>query len=667
MSTDSHREWLEADGLGGFASGTAEGLRTRRYHALLLAATTPPTGRVALVNGFDAWIETPAGKFALTSQRYAPDVISPDGMQRLVEFTTEPWPKWRFRCEDGTEIEQEILVEKGHSQCTVLWRVLGARRGVKLWARPFLSGRDYHALHRENPNFRFDADVHAHHVTWRPYAGLPEVTAVTNGIYTHEPFWYRNFAYAEEQARGLDCIEDLASPGIFEWSLDEGDAVCTLTTDRESVQNGAGKTAVADLARASCRKEAARRARFQSPLERAADAYLVRGRHGKTIIAGYPWFTDWGRDTFIALRGLCLATGRLDDARQILLSWTGQISEGMLPNRFPDAGEQPEYNAVDASLWFIIAAGELLAAKPAQGFRVGDDDRARLVAAIESILNGYAAGTRFGIRQDDDGLLACGVPGVQLTWMDAKVGDWVVTPRIGKPVEVNALWLNALHIGAQFNPRWQDEFTRGAASFRKRFWNRDAQHLHDVVDCDHVAGRVDATFRPNQLLAIGGLPLNLLPRAMALSVVAGCEARLWTPLGLRTLAPDDPRFAPHYLGGVHERDAAYHQGTAWPWLLGPFVEAWLRVRDHSPAAQSEARERFLAPMHDHIAQAGLGHASEIADGAAPHTARGCPFQAWSVGELLRVERLLRGTPAPEQRKTRRPRRDSPAAARSAHG
>jgi predicted glycogen debranching enzyme len=593
-----------------------------------------------LVNGFDAWIETPNGTFALTSQRYAPDAISPDGAHRIVEFTHEPWPKWRFRCEDGTEVEQEIFVEAGKSTCTVLWRLVSEQRNVKLFARPFLSGRDYHSLHRENPNFNFAAHIHADHLAWSPYQGLPAVIAVSNGIYTHEPFWYRNFVYEEEQARGLDCVEDLASPGVFNWELSFGEAVWTLTTDLDSVHNAAGETSVRECALEAREYERLRRSRFKSPLDRAAEAYIVRGRHGKTIIAGYPWFADWGRDTFIALRGVCIASGRLDDALNILLAWSAHVSEGMLPNRFPDVGEVPEYNSVDASLWFVIAVHDLLNALAAVKRKIDGADRAQLLGAVEAILSGYAAGTRFGIRQDQDGLLACGVPGSQLTWMDARIGDWTVTPRVGKPVEVNALWINALHIVAKFSPRWQDEFSKAAAAFRTRFWNAEKQCLYDVIDCDHVTGRLDASFRPNQIFAVGGLPLNLLPRAIASQIVTKVEARLWTPLGLRSLAPGEPAYAPHYLGGVQERDSVYHQGTVWPWLAGAFVEAWVRVRDNTNQAKQEARARFLTPMLAHLDEAGLGHISEIADADAPHAPRGCPFQAWSVGELLRLERSV---------------------------
>lgn len=609
MNFSSSKEWLEADGLGGFASGTENGIRTRRYHALLLTATTPPTGRVVLVNGFDAWIETPNGKFALTSQRYAADVISPDGANRIVEFTHEPWPKWKFRCEDGTEIEQELFVEAGKSTCTVLWRVVGQTRDVKLFVRPFLSGRDYHSVHRENPNFKFDAHIHADHVSWQPYQGLPTVTAVTNGIYTHQPYWYRNFVYEEEQARGLDYVEDLASPGVFNFDLSFGDAVLTLTTDIESVHNSVGENSVEERALEAREYTALHRKQFKSPLARAADAYIVRGRHGKTIVAGYPWFTDWGRDTFIALRGLCIANGRLDDALEILLSWSAHVSDGMLPNRFPDSGEAPEYNSVDASLWFIIAVHDLLAALETTKHRIDAEDEAKLLGAVKAILSGYAAGTRFGIRQDEDGLLACGVPGSQLTWMDARIGDWTVTPRVGKPVEVNALWINALHIGAKFFPRWQEEFNNVAAAFRARFWNEERNCLFDVIDCDHLTGRNDPSLRPNQIFAVGGLPLNLLPRAMAAHVVAKVEAHLLTPLGLRTLSPDESGYVPHYMGGVHERDCSYHQGTVWPWLMGAFVEAWVRVRDNSYAGKLEARKKFLNPLLSHLSESGIGHST----------------------------------------------------------
>jgi predicted glycogen debranching enzyme len=396
--------------------------------------------------------------------------------------------------------------------------------------------------------------------------------------------------------------------------------------------------------------EFARRARFSDPLDRAADAYFVRRGDGLSIVAGYPWFTDWGRDSFIAMRGLALATGRFDDARRILVEWAGAVREGMLPNRFADHGEEPEFNSVDASLWFAIVACEYLALTDSAAEPPAADAET-LRTAVRAILTAYAAGTRYGIRADHDGLLACGVEGVQLTWMDAKVGDWVVTPRIGKPVEVQALWLNALHASSSFVPEATALLERGLASFRRKFWNESAGCLYDVVDCDHVAGRMDASIRPNQIFAAGGLSLSLLGRERARRVVDTVERDLLTPLGLRSLSPHDPAYRGKYRGGVSERDGAYHQGTVWPWLLGPFVEAWVKAHGASLECRAEARERFLSPLRAGLVVAGLGHLPEVADGDAPYAPGGCPFQAWSLGELLRIERSVLAAPVERTRKT----------------
>jgi predicted glycogen debranching enzyme len=637
-SLDPNAEWLEADGLGGFASGTVGGLRTRRYHALLLAATQPPTGRVVLVNGFDAWVGTPRGRYAIASQRYTPDVINPLNGRRIEDFDGDPWPRWTIRLGDGTRVEQEIFAVKGSPVVALAWRLTGRETGVTLTVRPFLSGRDYHALHHENPDFRFDPDVRNGRLTWQPYASLPTIVALANGDYAHEPLWYRNFLYTEERERGLDCIEDLAAPGTFRFDLSRGEAVLLFGADTDP----AGSPLVGAEERLSALRasERQRRRSFPSRLHRAADAYLVARGEGQTIVTGYPWFTDWGRDTFIAIRGLCLATGRLDDARRILSEWAGAVSQGMLPNRFPDRGDVPEFNAVDASLWYVIAVHEFLEAAQARGLPIPTEDRARLQTAVSAILAGYASGTRHGIRLDTDGLLAAGEPGVQLTWMDAKVGEWVVTPRIGKPVEIQALWLNALRIAADQSHVWRDILARGLESFRARFWNEARGSLHDVVDVDHRSGTADGTLRPNQILAVGGLPFSLLEGEQAQRVVQAVEDALWTPLGLRSLAADEPGYAARYEGDGRQRDGSYHQGTVWPWLIGPFVEAWVRIRGGSAEAKREARSRFLAPLLRHLDEAGIGHVSEIADATAPHTPRGCPFQAWSVGEVLRLDLVV---------------------------
>ncbi len=641
MSTSSVStpEWLEADGLGGFASGTATGIRTRRYHALLLTATTPPTGRMVLVNGFDAWIKTPVGRFDLTSQHYAPDAIGGDGARHIERFAPQPWPRWTFKFEDGTRVEQEVLVAKESRITLVRWALQGKDAQVRLHVRPFLSGRDYHSLHKQNSAFRFDPNIDSERVSWNPYPGVPGVVALSNGHYEHQPHWYLNFRYAEESARGLDDTEDLAAPGIFSFDLGRGEAVLMFTTeDSPALSRKRGLSAVKFAATIRA-NESSRRSDFKSDLHRAADSYIVNGRHGKTIIAGYPWFTDWGRDTFISLRGLCLATGRLADARDVLLAWTDSVSKGMLPNLFPDHGATPEYNSVDASLWYVIAVYELLVACQGKGI-VSDKDERALKTAILAILEGYAKGTRYGIRMDTDGLLAAGERGVQLTWMDAKVGEWVVTPRAGKPVEVQALWLNALRIGSQLDPRWKEPSDRGLKSFQDKFWNEKAACLYDVIDVNHRAGEVDAAFRPNQIFAVGGLPFQLLEGERAKKIVAAVEERLWTPLGLRSLAQNEAGYAPRYEGGMLQRDGAYHQGTVWPWLIGPFVEAWVRVRDNPSDDRQEAREKFLMPLRAHLGEAGLAHVSEIADAEPPHLPKGCPFQAWSLGELLRLDQIV---------------------------
>ena len=622
-------EWLETDAEGGYASGTVAGYRTRRYHALLLTPMTPPTGRVVLVNGFEAWVETDAGSTPLSTQHYGPDVIYPRGLDHLTAFAHEPWPRWTFRLPDGSEVVHECIVDRVDGSVALTWQRTGGAGRATLTVKPLLSGRDYHALMRENAAFDFSARTNGGNVAWQPYQELPAGAALSNASYAQAPTWYRNFLYREEAARGLDCIEDLAAPGTFSFDLAAGDAVLVLRTG-----GNVGADAVAEAKRIRDR-EAARRSPLP-PLARAAASYMVHRDRGNTIIAGYPWFGDWGRDTFIAMRGLTLARGDFATAESILTAWAATVSEGMLPNRFPDHGDAPEFNAVDASLWYVVAVAEFVAAAaPAP------DVRACLQRATNAIVDGYAKGTRFGIRMDGDGLLACGVPGVQLTWMDAKVGDRVITPRIGKPVEVQALWINALRLAGGPYTATAD---RAQAAFRARFWNAAAGCLYDVADADHVAGRMDASVRPNQIFAVGGLPFPLVDIAMARAIVATVERDLVTPMGLRSLAPSDPAYCPRYEGGVAQRDGAYHQGTVWPWLVGGFVEAWLRVHGDDAGHRDEARRRFLAPLQAHLQTAGLGHVSEIADGDAPHTPRGCPFQAWSTGELIR---MLARTAAPD--------------------
>ena len=644
------REWLVPDGLGGYAMGAADGIRRRRYHAFFIVAAPHDERRYALVNDIELWIDAPAGTISLSSHRYAPNVVYPDGAARLIGFEAEPWPTWRFDIGDGITVVQELFAPRttGRAAMVLQWRLIGVNTGeppMRLRARPMMSARDFHALHHENPEFRFEPEQRGPESwLWAPYRGVPPIVLHANGSYQHEPLWFRNFTYTEEKARGLDFVEDLASPGELSWPLggsEKRDAVLMLTVPEEW---GGYETAGSLLAecQALVNSERARIAAFKSRLHHSADAYLVRRRGRDTIIAGYPWFTDWGRDTFIALRGLCLETARLDEAERILLSWCDALIDGMIPNAYPAEGTEPRYNSVDASLWFIIAVQAFLDACTRRGRWLAPGLPKRLTDAAEEILSAYVRGTRYGIRMDTDGLLAAGEPGMALTWMDAIVDGQPVTPRIGKPVEVQALWVNALVIGSRWNERWGDLSDEASESFAERFWNARRGCLYDVVDVDHEAGRTDDRLRPNQIMAVGGLRIALLAGQRASSVVELVERELWTPMGLRTLARGEPGYVEACVGSVANRDRAYHNGPVWPWLMGPFVDAWVRSRSTgggpwaSKAVRAEARRRFLGGLARHLDEAGVGHVSEIADSEEPWTPRGCPFQAWSVGEMVRL-------------------------------
>ena len=649
-------EWLETDGRGGFASGTVGGARSRRYHALLLPATRPPVGRMVLVNGLEVWLVTPAGRFPLSTQCYpggadGQDVLSPRGQDFLVDFRADPWPRWTFQFPDGTRIEQETFIHQSTGLTALGWR-LPIPAACTLEVRPLFSGRDYHSLHHENSSFAFapvSLENHGGNALWQAYPGVPGVRVWSSGVYRHEPSWYRRFLYTWERARGLDDVEDLAVPGVFVCDLARNGTAALLLASAELSPGGLPAAppvpvtaSAGNLLPALRTDEERRRGIRRDPLTRAGDAYLVRGGRGLTVVAGYPWFTDWGRDTFISLRGLCLAAGRFEEARDILLPWSNAVSEGMIPNRFPDGGEAPEYNTVDAALWFVVAAHDYLTLCPRPADAAGLDRRARdestLNTACEAILAGYAAGTRYGIRLDeDDGLLFAGEEGVALTWMDARVDGRAITPRRGKPVEIQALWLNALYLLAPNSPRWRRLYEKARVNFEARFWNGEHGCLFDVVDVDGERGRNDPSLRPNQLFAVGGLPLVLLTPAAARAVVDVAERVLLTPLGLRTLAPGEPGYCPRYEGNGAQRDGAYHQGTVWPWLLGPFAEAWARVHGDDPAARAGARARFVEPLLARLPEAvGIGHLPEIADAEPPHASKGCPFQAWSLAELTRL-------------------------------
>ncbi len=627
-------EWLETNGRGGFASGTVAGANTRRYHALLLVARIPPGDRVVLVNHLEEWLEQHGGRTPLSTNLY-PGAVHPTGYEACAKFSLDPWPTWTYVVGD-VRIQREIFLPHDRDVTVIRWRRLDAgRRRVVLRVRPMLSGRDYHATHHENAVLATGYTEQEGGVCWRPYGDLPPVRAVHRGRYRHDPEWYRRLQLPVEQERGLESEEDWWSPGELSFSLVRGTAATlALTTDGSGSLN-TNQLALLERRRRRAMRTAPTGDSFGTRLWSAAQAYVAVRGAGHTVLAGYPWFIDWGRDAFIALPGLCLVTGRYETAWQVIASFAQVISRGMVPNRFPDAGGVPEYNTMDASLWFVHAVERYL-------IYSGDRARVETIAwpAVQAILAGYREGTRYQIRMDDDGLITGGEAGVQVTWMDAKVGDWVVTPRQGKPVEMQALWIRALSVGESLAELFgqgvvadtcRRDRRRATASFRARFWYEAGGYLYDVIDGPDGD---DPSLRPNQLYALA-LCDELLSGEQARSVVEAVEAHLLTPVGLRTLAPTDPRYQAHYHGGVVQRDGAYHQGTVWPFLLGVFVTAWLRVHGARRAQKTRARG-FLNGLAAHLDHACLGQVSEIFDGNAPHEPRGCPAQAWSVAEPLRV-------------------------------
>ncbi len=620
------REWLETNGLGSFACGTVAGAATRRYHALLCVATRPPVGRMVLVNNAEVTLVDGSARHALSTNLY-PGAVHPEGYRLLDGFRLDPWPTWRFRA-GGLTVERELFMPHGAQAAVLRFRLRGG--AATLLLRPLLSGRDYHATHHENGALSTAAAVGDGVVTLAPYPGVPSLRILHNGRYAHAPDWYRRFQLPVERERGLDAEEDLFAPGELAFALRDGESAdLVFTTDAARAFDVDALAAAERARRAALAAPLLGRGEAVARLALAADQFIVARGDSSTVIAGYPWFTDWGRDTFIALPGLTLATGRPAVARALLAAFAPHVDRGMIPNRFPDAGDAPEYNTVDAPLWYAIAAGQYLAATADAAFA-----RATLWPAVRAIVDGYRRGTRYGIGVDGDGLVHAGAPGVQLTWMDAKVGDWVVTPRAGKPVEIQALWLRALAAAAELARRFEspalaDEWDalrrRAARSLAAAFFYDAGGYLYDLVDGDAR----DASLRPNQLYALA-LPEPALDPARAALALAAVERHLVTPFGLRTLAPGDAAYHGRCTGPQRDRDAAYHQGTVWPHLLGVYADACRSVRGERVGRRLAAR---LAP---HLADAGLGTVSEIFDGDLPHEPRGCFAQAWAVAELLRV-------------------------------
>jgi len=636
FAATTSREWLETNGIGGFASSTVIGMNTRRYHSLLTAAMRPPAGRVVLLSKVEETVVIDGEPIDLSTNQYS-GAIYPRGYTYLEEFRLAPFPTFLFTVR-GVQIEKSLFMVHGQNTTVIQYRILEkSRQAVRVELRPLIAFRDYHGLTRENS--ALDRAVHScgqHLVSVRPYLDHSNLFLAHNADAVNpRGYWYKNFEYALERERGLDFVEDLFNPLVMRFDLNSTDAA-TLIASTEPLDVHSAKT--------RRREEIDRRRQITSgvpagnslacALTAAADQYIVSRGDQKTIIAGYPWFTDWGRDTMIALPGLTLVNGRSDIARSILLEFSRHVDQGMLPNRFPDAGETPEYNTIDATLWYFEAVRSLLQYTSDYAFV-----ETHLYPVLSGIIDWHLRGTRYGIKMDADGLIASDDPTVQLTWMDAKIGDWVITPRNGKAVEIQALWYNALRTMQEIarridksedSQKFSTIADQTARSFNRLFWNEEKSCLYDCV----FDGNVDPAMRPNQILAVS-LTHSMLSKERATAVADAVERELFTPYGLRSLSPLDERYRGRYEGDSVARDSLYHQGPVWAWLLGPFIDAYLKVNGGRKKSKAQVRQ-WLRTLEDHLTEAGLGHISEIFDGDFPYHPRGCFAQAWSVAEILRA-------------------------------
>ncbi|MCG6896241.1 MAG: amylo-alpha-1,6-glucosidase [Thiocapsa sp.] len=655
LAEAERREWWLANGRGGYAAGTVAGTRTRGYHGLLIAPVDPPLGRRLLVVKMDTTLIDGERAWPLFSNRFAEGRVEPSGHVLIESFRLEGrMPVWHWGCADLT-IEQRIWMPPGEDGVWLTYQLLRSRAGAapRLRIALLLADRDHHEVRRKG---EFDPALQA--TGGRLRIQRADGSALNligcGGTIRTDPDWIEHFNLSLEQERGLPDQEDHLRVGFAELSLDSMSR-CGILATLASADDPDPNEALERFQRRdrallrTARAAQSGIATFPSWIDQlilAADSFLIERAIaardprddlacGMSVIAGYPWFGDWGRDTMIALPGLTLATGRPETARRILETFTGLVDRGMLPNRFPGSGEVPEYNTVDAALWLIEAWRAYVEAT------ADLDALARAFPLLESIITHYRNGTRYGIAMDPvDGLIRAGEPGVQLTWMDAKVGDWVVTPRIGKPVEINALWYHGLRMMADFADRLGLDARRyracadAARAGFARFVRPDRLGLYDVLDGPDGG---DARIRPNQIFAVSLVHSPLDPPDQA-AVVAMCERHLLCSYGLRSLTPEDPDYQGQYVGDVRSRDAAYHQGNVWAWLLGPYALAENRVTGDAAAAQAR-----LEPISDHLLDAGLGTVSEIFDGDPPHRPRGCPAQAWSVACILdawiRLERL----------------------------
>lgn len=649
------REWLVANGLGGYASGTVAGVATRRYHGLLIAALHPPLGRMFVLAHLSEQIRLASGqRIRLSAEERRGEPLAIPGADYLVEFRLDTGlPVWRYQV-DGIVLEKSVFLVHQQNTVHVTYRLLEGPECVGLELLPAVHFRPHDApVSTPLPDdFQFHAAQNRYQISAGPQ--LPDLRMQLHGqraAFTFEPQTITRLFYRTEESRGYESQGDLWSPGCFRVDLRKGnDANLVASTESWEILEALHPEEAA-------RAERERRARLLArPVPRAhedvarelvlaADQFIIRpvGRREnaaameaagdeRSITAGYHWFTDWGRDTMISLEGLALITGRHAEARRILQNFACHIRHGLIPNLFPEGQSEGVYHTADATLWFFHALARYLA---------HTDDQATLrllLPRLRDVLDHHLRGTLFGIGVDpSDGLLRQGAKGYQLTWMDAKVGDWVVTPRQGKAVEINALWYNALRLMERWVGQLEDQQAaqplreladRVKDSFNRRFWYEPDSYLYDVVDGPEGN---DSSCRPNQILSFT-LDYPVLDERRWESVLRIVRQELWTPFGLRSLSPHHPVFHAHCDGDLRARDAAYHQGTVWAWLIGPFVDAWLRVH---PQERHGARE-FLRGFEEHLDEACIGTISEIFDAAPPHTPRGCVAQAWSVAEVLRA-------------------------------